>query len=286
MDAEPTPIMRRRRAAARLRQLREAAGVSLDEVAAYLECSAAKISRIETGRITARVPDVRNMLDLYQVTGAERDEILNLVRDSRQPGWWRAYSDILVEGADTYLGLEDAAASIRSYQSYLIPGLLQTKEYAHAVSAPRMDVTEDHIERHIALRMTRQEIWRRDPPPQAHFILDESILHRTAALGSTVGRQQLQQLSQVGGQSNLTLQVVTYGAGIGASGGISFVLYGFPDPAEPQVAYVEQLFGTRIETKIDQVARYEQAFQDLRTTALDPDDSVAMINSLTGRLGS
>jgi transcriptional regulator with XRE-family HTH domain len=286
VDADPGPILRRRQAGARLRQLREAAGASLDEVAAYLECSAAKVSRIETGRTTARVPDVRNLLDLYQVTGPEREEILDLVRESRQPGWWQAYADVLAEGADVFLGLEDAAASIRSYGSYLVPGLLQTRDYAHAVSAPRLDVTEEHIDRHIELRLTRQAIWRREAPPAAHFILDEAVLHRTAALGPAVGGPQLRHLTDAAAWPHLTLQVLPYAAGIGASGGIPFVLLGFPDPAEPPVAYLEQLFGSRIETKIDQVARYALAFEGLRSRALDPDDSTAMITDLVRHLRS
>src|SRR5215468_7736160 len=126
MDPHPGPVLRRRQAGIRLRQLREAAGKSLGDVAAYLDCSAAKISRIETGRLRARIPDVRNMLDLYNVPEPQQAEILDLVRESREKVWWHDFSDIMYDGFDTFLGLEDSAAKISHYESYLIHGLLQT----------------------------------------------------------------------------------------------------------------------------------------------------------------
>jgi transcriptional regulator with XRE-family HTH domain len=280
MDPNPGPVLRRRQAGIRLRQLREAAGRSLNEVAAYLECSAAKISRIETGRLPARVPDVRNMLDLYQVPEPQRAELLDLVRESREKGWWHTYTDIVADGFDTYIGLEDSAAAIWEHESYLVPGLLQTLDYAYAVQAHRMDLTEETADRYIEVRMRRQAILERPHPPDLHFVLDESITHRIVALGSAVARQQLQHIANLAQRPNITLQILPYAAGLGASNGTSFSVFGFPDPGDPRVVHLEDLIGSSFESKIETTARYMMAFDGTRSRALGPDESVAFLTAL------
>jgi transcriptional regulator with XRE-family HTH domain len=283
MDPNPGPVLRRRQAGTRLRQLREAAGKSLSDAAAYLECSAAKVSRIETGRLPARVPDVRNMLDLYNVGEPHRTEVLDLVRESREKGWWQDYPDILTDGYDTYIGLESSAAQIWDHQSYLIHGLLQTREYAYAVVAPRMDFSDESADRIVEVRMRRQTILQRPQPPDLHLVLDESALHRALALGPTVGHQQLEHLARVARRPNITLQVLSYVAGIGASSGIPYAIFGFPDQADPKVVAVESLSSTAFESRIDAVAHYTLAFDGLRSAALDPEASIAFITALTGQ---
>ena len=283
MDRNPGPVLRRRQAGTRLRQLREAAGKSLGEAAAYLDCSAAKISRIETGRLSARIPDVRNLLDFYGVPEPQRAAVLDLVRESREKGWWHAYPEIIADGFDTFIGLEDSAAQIWQYQSYVIPGLLQTREYAYAVQAPRMDLTEETAERYIELRMIRQAILTRPDPPEVAFVLDESALHRLAALGPVVTRQQCHHLIELAGLPNVTLQILTYTSGIGASNGISFTVFGFPDPADPKVVSLESLTGETPESKLDTVARYIIAFEGLRSIALSPEESISFISELSDR---
>jgi transcriptional regulator with XRE-family HTH domain len=280
MDPTPGPVLRRRQAGTRLRQLREAAGKSLNEVADYLECSAAKISRIETGRLPARVPDVRNMLDLYQVPEPQRAELLDLVRESRERGWWHTYTDIVADGFDTYIGLEDSAATIWENESYLVPGLLQTLDYAYAVQAHRMDLTEETAERYIEVRMRRQAILDRPRPPDLHFVLDESIPHRIVALGSAVARQQLHHIANLAQRPNITVQILPYAAGLGASNGSSFSVFGFPDPGDPKVVYLEGLTGSSFDGKIDTTARYLMAFDGNRSLALSPAESIAFLTGL------
>lgn len=283
MDPYPGPVLRRRQAGSRLRQLRESAGKSLSDVAAYLECSAAKISRIETGRLLARVPDVRNMLDLYDIGEPQRTEILDLVRESRERGWWHAYADVIPEGLGTYIGLENSAVRISDYESYLVPGLFQTPEYAHAVQAPRMDFSEEAADRAVEVRMRRQTILDRTQPPDLHLVLDESVLHRVAALGPVVGRQQLAHLVALARRPHITVQVLTYTAGPGASSGISFAIFSFPDPAEPKVVYVEDLVSVTFESKIGTAAHYTSAFDGIRSVALSPEESIAFVGALAGR---
>ena len=128
MANEQSPTVRRRRLALELRRLREAARLTCEEVAEHLECSASKISRVETGRVSVSPRDVRDMLELYGVPDQQRDSLVQLARDSRQKGWWHAFSDTIQPQFATYLGLESAASEIRIYEVSLIPGLLQTQD--------------------------------------------------------------------------------------------------------------------------------------------------------------
>src|SRR5580658_9672641 len=168
-----SPTVRRRRLALELRRLREAAKLTCEEVAEKLECSASKISRVETGRVSVSPRDVRDMLEIYGVPEAERESLVQLARDSRQKGWWQAYGDTIEPHFATYLGLESAASEIRIYEVSLMPGLVQTEDYARTViSAGMVSSTREEIERKVRLRMARQELSKADPP-RVWFVLDE-----------------------------------------------------------------------------------------------------------------
>src|SRR5271156_5305689 len=160
-----SPTVRRRRLALELRRLRETAKLTCEDVAEHLECSASKISRVETGRVSVSPRDVRDMLEIYGVPEAQRDGLVQLARESRQKGWWHAYGDSVQPHFATYLGLESAASEIRIYEVNLIPGLLQTEGYARAViSAGMVNSSRAEIERRVALRMERQRLTITTPP--------------------------------------------------------------------------------------------------------------------------
>jgi len=179
MTGEHSPTVRRRRLAAELRALREAAKLTCEDVADHMECSASKISRVETGRVSVSPRDVRDMLSLYGVDAQHRDSLVQLARESRQKGWWHAYSDTIQPRFATYVGLEDAAAEIRTYEVNLVPGLLQTEDYARSViSAGNMSGTQEDVERRVALRMARHPALTGSDPPQLWAVLDEGVLHR------------------------------------------------------------------------------------------------------------
>jgi transcriptional regulator with XRE-family HTH domain len=275
MATDPSPILRRRQVGTRLRQLREASGRSLADVAAYLDCSAAKVSRIETGRLLARVPDVRNMLDLYQVDQPARDELLDLVRESREKGWWQSYSDVVDEVYGQSLGYEDSASEIWSYDQYVINGLLQTREFAYAVAANRLDVPDPHVDRNVEVRMIRQAILDRREPPRLFFVLDESVLQRLAAIGGTVGRHQVDHLLNLADRPNITIQVQPYSVGITVH--LSFTVYSFPDPTEPRVVYLNGLVDSVIESRVGAVGQYIANFETVRGLALSPEESRAFL---------
>jgi transcriptional regulator with XRE-family HTH domain len=274
-----SPVVRRRRLAAELRRLRAAAGKTLDEVAEHLECSAAKISRIETGQVGVRVQDVRDMLDCYRITGAERDALLALVRQSRVKGWWYSYADLISEEFQTYIGLEDEAVTIQAYETHLIPGLLQTERYARALIALQRDAPLDEVERGVRLRTTRQAILDRGNPPQLWVILDESVLRRTAG-GPDVMAEQYQHLLDLARGLRLTLQVLPLDAGAHPGGGLPFTILSFADPADPKVAYAELLTSDHCIDRADEVGQYLAEFDYLRSYALDPPDTVAFIETL------
>src|SRR6202034_347246 len=175
MTGEHSPTVRRRRLASELRALREAAKLTCEEVAEHLECSASKISRVETGRVSVSPRDVRDMLALYGVDPQQLDGLVQLARESRQKGWWHAYSDTIQPRFATYIGLEDAAAEIRTYEVNLIPGLLQTEDYARSIiSAGNLTGGQKDVARRVALRMARQPMLVTGVnPPQFWVVLDE-----------------------------------------------------------------------------------------------------------------
>jgi len=179
MASEQSPTVRRRRLALELRRLREAARLTCEEVAEHLECSASKISRVETGRVSVSPRDVRDMLELYGVPEQQRDSLVQLSRDSRQKGWWHAYSDTIQPQFATYVGLESAASEIRVYEVNIIPGLLQTEDYARTMMrSGTMNGSHEDVERKVALRMARQPALTRDDPPMLWTVVDEAALRR------------------------------------------------------------------------------------------------------------
>jgi transcriptional regulator with XRE-family HTH domain len=151
--------VRRRRLGQELRQLGEAAGLTIEEVGQRLEVSPAKISRIETGRLIVRPRDVSDLLDQYGIQGTHRDNLLTLTREARQQGWWHSYSDVLSEKIEVWVELETEAEAIGLYEVQLVPDLLQTSEYARAVlRAHYRSEQPEQIEQRVKLRMARQQL--------------------------------------------------------------------------------------------------------------------------------
>src|SRR6184192_417707 len=158
-----SPTVRRRRLASELRRLREAADLTIDEVGEKLECSASKISRIETGHVGVTPRDARDMLALYGITGDEKEALVQLAREARKKGWWHAYNEVFT-GA--FVGLESDASSLHTHQALLVPGLLQTEGYIRAVvRATRPDAPEMEVERRVRARLTRQKLLLSEPNP-------------------------------------------------------------------------------------------------------------------------
>jgi transcriptional regulator with XRE-family HTH domain len=280
MTGEQSPTVRRRRLALELRRLREAAKLTCEEVADHLECSASKISRVETGRVSVSPRDVRDMLDLYGVPVEQRGGLVQLARDSRQKGWWHAYSDTIQPQYATYLGLESAASEIRIYEVSLIPGLLQTEDYARAViSAGMMSSPREDIERRVELRMARQPALTRDDPPRLWAVLDEAALRRRVG-GAGLMRLQLEHLLGLAALPSVAVQVIPFGGGAHPAMGRPFVILVFPERVDTDVVYLEDLTSSLYLEDLAEVDRYNVFFNHLRATALSFDDSAALIKSV------
>jgi transcriptional regulator with XRE-family HTH domain len=280
MVSEHSPTVRRRRLALELRRLREAAKLTCEEVADHLECSASKISRVETGRVSVSPRDVRDMLQLYGVPAAQRESLVQLARDSRQKGWWHAYSDTMQPQMATYIGLESAASEIRIYEVSLIPGLLQTEDYARAViRAGMVNSPAEDIERRVSLLMARQPAVVRDDPPKVWAVLDEAALRRRVG-GAGLMRLQLEHLLAQAALPNVAVQVIPFGGGAHPAMGRPFIILVFPERVDTDVVYLEDLTSALYLEDVAEVDRYNVFFNHLRATALSFDDSAALITSV------
>jgi transcriptional regulator with XRE-family HTH domain len=284
MANEQSPTVRRRRLALELRRLREAARLTCEEVAEHLECSASKISRVETGRVSVSPRDVRDMLELYGVPPPQRDSLVQLARDSRQKGWWHAYSDTIHPQFATYVGLESAASEIRVYEVNLIPGLLQTEDYARTIiKAGMMNGSHEDVERRVALRMARQPALIRDDPPMLWTVVDEAALRRRVG-GAELMRAQLEHVLELSGLKNVAMQVIPFGAGAHPAMGRPFVILVFPERIDTDVVYLEDLTSAFYLEDVDEVDRYNVFFNHLRATALSFEDSAALVTSVLKNL--
>src|SRR2546421_11715293 len=202
-----SPTVRRRRLASELRRLREAADLTIDEVGEKLECSASKISRIETGHVGVTPRDVRDMLELYDLDEDQREALVQLAREARKKGWWHAYNEVFT---GSFVGLESDAASLHAHQALLVPGLLQTEDYIRTIMrAIRPDHGEDDVERRVVARITRQKLLTDQQPPEYWAILDEAVLHRIVG-GPKIMRGQLVRLGGAPALPPGPVQVVSF----------------------------------------------------------------------------
>jgi transcriptional regulator with XRE-family HTH domain len=271
-----TPTGRRRRLGAELRRLREAAGLTIDRVAEELECSPSKVSRIETGQVSATPRDVRDMLGLYGVDDARLEAMVQVAREARQRGWWQKFVDV-PDGVPAYVGLETAATSIDVYMALLVPALLQTPDYARAViAAVRPDLPRSEIDRRVELRLRRQDLLGQERPPRMRVLLDDTVLRRPVG-GPAVMAAQRRRLLADAGRPAVTIQVLEAGAGAHAGMDGPFTIFGFPAPAERDVVALDSAADALYLEGAEDVARYRRVFELLLPAARSPEDSAAII---------
>lgn len=277
MNARRSPTIRRRRLGAELRRHREAAGVTIDVVAERLGFSPSKVSRIETGHNSATPRDVAELLSFYRVETREAEELVQIAREARQKGWWHPYSAVLV-GA--YVGLEAAARGIRAYEQQVIPGLLQSEEYALAmIRAARSSDTPREIDRRVHVRLARQSLLIQDDAIDLHVVLDEAVLSRPVG-GDDVMRDQLSRLVEAQQLPNVKLQLLPFTAGAHAAMDGSFAILDFPDQGDADVVYAENATGGLFLEKEEELRKYHSIFDDLSSTALGPEETTRMIERL------
>jgi hypothetical protein len=226
--------------------------------------------------------DVSDLLDIYHPDDETRAALIQLCKDAKQQAWWQPYNDVLASFRNlaSYIDLESAASALRMYTPLTIPGLLQTEDYARAITATAgpLELTDAEIERRVELRMRRQAVIAKDPPLRLWGILDEAALHREVG-GPKVMRGQLQHLARVARRSEITLQVIPYdvGAHVGMAG--AFSVFSFPD--DPDMLYVETVTGTLYLDREADINAATLYFDHLRAKAHTAINSVKLINEVS-----
>ena len=268
-----------------LRRLREANGLTCDQAGRAIRASPAKISRIELGRVPFKARDLADLLTFYGVHETqERAQILDLAAQAGRPGWWRKYDDVLPSWFQSYVGLEEAASLIRTYQVQFMPGLLQTEDYARAVvRLGHPDDPERDIEQRVALRLRRQQVLRSDEGPTLWAAVDEGALRRPIG-GREVQRAQLQHLMELAERPRIVLQIVPFALGGHVAAGGPFTILRFPVPELPDVVYLEQLTSALYLDAATDVDHYMSIMDRLCAQIEPPERTVALLESIRGEL--
>lgn len=282
MATQQSPTVRRRRLGHELRELREQAGLTLDEASARLEdFSAAKISRIETAKVGVRPRDVEDLLDLYGVHEAQRRKnLLTLTRESRQRGWWEKFGDAMSPSQDLYVGIEAEAVLIRMYSTQVVSGIFQTEAYAREIlkviwtSEPL-----EHIERRVKFRLERQKMLNQQAGLQVRCVLEESVLHRPVG-GNDILRMQLIRLAEIAQFPNVSVQILplSVGAHTGLDG--AFRIMDLPPP-DPSIVNLEYPTGATYIEDTEEVDVYSRIFGRLKDAALTVQQSLELITKLS-----
>jgi len=266
------PTVRRRRLGQELRRLRELKGMTAEEVAERLLVSQSKISRLENGRRSISQRDVRDLCGVYEVEDHRIvDSLMQMAKDSRQQGWWHSFGDIPYS---VYIGLETDAASLRVYDPQVVPGLLQTRQYAEALIAGALPETAaTDVEKRVQVRLRRQErITAPENPLRLWTVMDEAALRRVVGNRSLM-RDQLEHLVEQSQLPHVTVQVIPFdmGAHPGLNG--QYAILEFPDAADSSVVYIEGVTSDLYLEKANDVQKYSVMYEHLRAQALNPDQS-------------
>lgn len=264
-----------------LRRLREERGISREAAGDAIRGSHAKISRLELGRVSFRERDLNDLLTLYGVQDSgERAAFLSLARQANEPGWWHQYGDLLPSWFETYLGLEQAAEIIRTYEAQFVPGLLQTPDYARAVILlGHGQEPSAEVDRRVALRMRRQDILTRPEPPTLWAVIDEAALRRPIG-GERIMRGQIEHLIRIAELPNVTVQLLPYSVGGHAAAGGPFTIVRFPESDLPDVVYLEQLTSALYLDKRNDLDQYQAVMNLLSVQAATPQDTTQLLREL------
>jgi len=274
-----------------LRELRGSQRITVKTAAEKLEWSEAKIWRIETGQTSLRSLDVEAMCRVYGAPKHMTEALMGLAKETKARGWWHTYGDVIPEWFDVYIGLEEAASEISWYEPELVPGLLQTEDYARTVIREnKPDVDEEEINRRVHVRIARQALVRRaTAPPMLRVVLNESILRRPVG-GLQVMVGQLDRLAEAGELANVSLRVVPFSAGFhrGLLSG-PFEILRFPEngngtESEPPTVYADGFTGALYLDKPHEVERYTWAFGSISQVSLDEPKSASLIHQAAKEL--
>ncbi|MGW3951634.1 helix-turn-helix domain-containing protein [Streptomyces sp. NPDC004752] len=280
------PAVRRRKLGAELRALRTGAGLTSGEAARLLGWHQSKVSRVETGASGVKPTDVRLLLDAYGVRDTQLCELLMVLAGSEDVGgrhrWWHAYRGVLPPTYRDFISLESQASGMRTLETSVVPGLLQTPEYARAVTRAAVDgLDEDRLDTLVEVRLARQDVLRSRSPLELTAVLDEAVLRREVG-GPDVMARQLERLTEAARLPQVRLQVLPFAAGahIGITG--PFVIFSFPSTADLDVVVLDQLTSSLYLERKEDLRAYTDAFNTLQIRALSPKDSLDYIAGLAG----
>jgi transcriptional regulator with XRE-family HTH domain len=262
---------RRRDVAAAFRRLRTEAGLTVEDVAIRLECGPARVIQLEAGMATLGVTDARDLLDLYRVGGQAREALLERARAARRQSWWTSFGDMIDESVETMLILEDEATGLCTYQSSLVPGILQTEQYARELISTMRDQPLEVVERLVDLRVGRQRIFDRAVPPRLTVVLDEAALRRPVG-GVRVMREQVRRLIACASWPTISLHVLPFEAGPHQAMGFTFHIYEFTN-GDPKTIQLELLDRVQMVDQVEEAGRYLAAFDQALSIALDAEKS-------------
>jgi len=265
-----SPTIRKRSLSRRLVELRKACGLTTTEVQRQLNWSASKLNYIEKAKwIEPNSDAVADLCELYGVEGREREALIRLAREGRQRGWWRKYNDVF---SNELPGFEAGASQIRAFETTFIPGLLQVPSYIELITRAAGIDDPAGIKRHVDARVERQEILTRDNDPcRLHAVIDENAILRIT--DPAIRRAQLGHLAEITSRPNVDVQFLPVTAGVYPGAGEVFAYLSFPDPSERDFVFLESSIDDRMLEEADELERYRLRFEQLRTTALGPEET-------------
>lgn len=265
------PTARRLVLGSQLRRLREAKGITREDAGYSIRGSGSKISRLELGRVGFKERDVADLLTLYDVTDeSERQSFLEMVRQSNQPGWWHRYNDLVPGWFQDYVGLEESASRIQTYEIQFVPGLLQTERYARAIASQgRPEAQDEEVERRVRLRMQRQKLFAQPKATRLWAVIDESVLYRPIG-GEHILREQIDDLLEATKLPTVSLQIMPLNLGRSSAEG-AFTILRFAEPEIPDIVYLEHLCGALYLDKPEEVELYSKVSHRLAVDAQTPE---------------
>ena len=260
-------------------------GVAIFDNTEGIRASESKISRMELGRVSFKERDVADLLTLYGVSEeSERQALLGLVREANAAGWWHGYGEVMPTWFQTYVGLEESAALIRTFEVQFVHGLLQTEDYIRAViRLGHPEGAEAWVERRVGLRLERQKLLVSERAPHFVSVLDEGALRRPFG-EPRVMRDQIRHVLEASEAPNVDVRILPFATGGHAAGGGAFTLLSFPESDLPDLVYLEQLTGALYVDKPDEVVEYTKAMDALDRVALTPAASRDWLNSFQHEL--
>jgi transcriptional regulator with XRE-family HTH domain len=282
----PSPAVQRRRLRTELRRARLDAGLTQEQVATAMDWSLSKLIRIENGSVGISTNDLRAILLEYKITDDRRvSELLALARAARERSWWSSYSDSVPPRLLQLIEYETAALITRNFQPLIVPGMLQTEEYAR-MSSRQLDpqMSAGRVEALVEVRMKRQELLRRSDAPLQFFVMDEAVVRRVVG-GEDLMRRQLQHVINVSDMPNVTVEIVPFTAGLLRGLQSQFLIYEFPDAADDDVLYLEDARGALLSRdNQDEVLSFREQFEQLREGSLGSEGSIEFLRSLVEEL--